>query len=342
VHRSGWLDEVAAPPETRAAVADRARRSAINSLQMLALLREVLDAFAEEQVDAVVLKGAPIAFDAYGGLGGRSHGDLDVLVSPEALPRAVRVLRAMGLAWEGVPEPADPDRPPVGPGELDRPLALPLLRDVTLTRGGLRVELHWRLFANPRLMPVDPAWLQEPRRVERDGVTLPALPRAAEWLYVLLHGANHLWSRMKWLADVPVLALRRPDLARRHALQQCGYNRAVAASLIVAETTFGQFLPADSRAWAHCVRGTSRLVRRSMETLGADHDPPKRVSPRELPRYVSGRMALSGDPRYRLEEARLMLLSAGRAQSVERPGMAALVTGPLSWAGRSLRRIRQS
>jgi hypothetical protein len=341
VQRSDWLAQAGAPPEVRAQVHERARSGALRSLRLLALQRDVLGVLADAGVDAVVLKGMTVARAAHGDPTARAPRDVDILVRPDSVPRAVHSLRSAGLDWYGWRTPEDPDRPPVEPDAIERAPRLPMLRDVTLVRDGLRVEVHWRLFPNARLLPVDPDWLSRPRYMEMQGANVPALPLGAQWLYLLVHGSNHLWSLMKWLADVPALALRHPELALPDALDAAGagHRRSLATGLLAAEATFGRFLPAESRAWATRVGGTRLLVQRSLRALRADEDRPKRVTLAAMPGEVMGRLALRRDARYRFEEVRLLLLSAGRAQGVDDPGLLEMAAGPVRWTRRTARRV---
>jgi len=340
VQRSGWLASAGAPADARAAVAERARSEAIRSLRLLALQRDVLEAVAAAGVDAIVLKGSVLAVDAHDDPGARAVRDLDLLVRPRDVEPAVRALQSAGLTWSELRRADDPERAVVEPTAIGRLESRPMLREVTLARDGLEVEVHWRLFDNPRLMPADPRWLSAPRRVDVQGLAVPTLPLDSQWVYVMVHGAQHLWSVMKWLADVPAFALRHPDLAERGALESVApeYRRATATGLLVAEAAFGRFLAPASRDWAAGLSGTGVLVRRSTRALAAGHHRPKRVSPRALPGEVVGRLAMRTDARYRLAELRLLLLSAGRAHAVEDPGVADLVGGPFRWVRRSARR----
>ena len=81
------------------------------------------------------------------------------------------------------------------------------------------------------------------------------------------------------------------------------------------------------------------LVRRSLAAVQADHDPHERVGPLAMPGLVLERLALRADARYRLNELRLLLLTAGRAQAIEDPGLAELVAGPVRWSRRAARRL---
>ena len=345
VQQAGWLPQAGAPPDTQAAIYERTRRGTLRSLRMLAFQCEAIAALAEAGVNAIVLKGSALAAGAYGSPGARQAGDLDLLVKPDAVPTAVDALRAAGLDWVGWREPDDPDRPPVDPAVLRRAAALPLLHDVTLGRDDLRLELHWRLFTNDALMPTEEQWLTAPRVVEADGMRIPTLPLSAEWWYLLVHGSQHFWSRMKWLADVPAVVLHRPEIVQPRRLEEAaaaGHDRSVATGLIVAEAAFGRFLPPESRAWARNVRGTSALVKKSWAALVAAHDPASQISPRALPGDVRARLNLRRDAAYRRGELRLMLLAAARAQAVENPGPMYLLRGPTSWARRSARRIART
>lgn len=341
VEHSDWLAQAAAPPEVRTKVNEQARFDTIRSLRLLALQREVLDVLADVEVDVIVLKGTPLALDAYGDPTVRAPRDIDVLVRPDSTARAVQALRSAGLDWFGWKAPEDPDRPPVESGAIERAPHLPMLRDVTLVRDGLQVEVHWRLFPNSRLLPVDPRWLSRPRQLEMQGGSVPSLPLSTQWLYILVHGSNHLWPLMKWLADVPALVVRHPELARPDALAAAGagHRRSLATGLLTAEATFGRFLTPESREWAARVAGTRLLLKRSLRALTADEHLPKRITPGTMPATVMGRLALRRDARYRIEELRLLLLSAGRAQGVENPGVLEMAAGPVRWTRRTARRM---
>src|SRR4051794_5586707 len=241
VQSSGWFDQGDAPPEVREAVLAIARRAGAKSLRALALARDAIAALADAGVSAVVLKGVALAAGAYGSVSARAVGDVDVLVAPDAVRAAVDALREAGFEWLGFHAPRDPERYEQVSAVLDRPARFPLRCVTLLARDELRLELHWRLFVNSRLMSVDPGWVEAPEVVDVGGVPLPTLPAGAEWMYVLVHGSNHFWARMQWLADVTALARVRPELAQVEWLEAAargGYGPPVAAALLLAEAVF--------------------------------------------------------------------------------------------------------
>jgi hypothetical protein len=331
------------PSSARAALRPLAQREAVLSLHVAAVQQRVLASLHEARVDVVVLKGLPLAAQAYGDPGARAPGDVDVLVRGAQAEAAVDALLDAGFAFYGWRRPDDPDRPAPGRAAVGRLERLPMLRDVKLVRDGVLVEVHWRLFDNPRLMPVDPSWLDAPHDVAVHGAATPTLDPAVHLAYVLVHGSPHLWSQLKWVADVAALATTHPAAARPHALRAAspGNERSLATGLRVAEAAFGPFLPPETRAWAQAVPGTGLIVRRALGALKAPDDRPKVVTPRTLVAEAATRLMLRTDAPYRRDELRLLLLAAGRAHHVEDPGPRELASGPARWARRAVRRRSQ-
>ena len=244
----------------------------------------------------VVLKGPALAADAYADASAREPGDIDLLAGARDVPIIVRALRPLGLEPRGEP----------GLGHL------------TLAKEWLEVEVHWQLFENARLMPVDPSWLRSPRQVETLGLVVPALPPRAHWLSAMVHGLRHGWFRLKWLADVAALAQRHPELTEIEALEAVApaYRTALATGLLFAEAALGPFLAPRSRAWAPAVPGTRLQLRRSWSPLSSDV--PESMPLREAIGEALGRLAMSTDARYRLEELRLLLLTAAELRWLRR------------------------
>lgn len=71
-------------------VAARHRQSVLTTLAMLSLQRDVMSALAAADVSAAVLKGAPLAIDAFGDVTARTSVDVDVLVDPDDVGAATR------------------------------------------------------------------------------------------------------------------------------------------------------------------------------------------------------------------------------------------------------------
>jgi hypothetical protein len=90
----------------------------------------VLDRLDRDGLRALGLKGTVLARELYGDVAWRSAGDIDILVAPSDLRRAIDTLEAMGWAWE---------RSATGGHDL------PALHETLSQPSVPRIELHWRI-----------------------------------------------------------------------------------------------------------------------------------------------------------------------------------------------------
>lgn len=261
-----------------------ARPLRLEALARWAQLRRVIEALEEAGVEVVVLKGPPLAHEAHGHFAAREARDLDLLVALEQVARASAALVAAGLR----------------PGAI---AGKETAKDTPFTGDGGEVELHWQLFGNAHLMPVDPAWLAAPRRLEVEGIPVPVLPRDVGLHYLLAHGATHRWARLKWVADVAALLAARPELADPELARRLGVERAAAEGLIVCERVFGG-VPAVALDWARCQRGAERLARSSLCSLTGPEAARAGLGARFVLANGTQRLALKAGGRYRLAELR--------------------------------------
>ena len=209
---------------------DRAR---VRALGQIVALEHATRALEEHGVPCIVLKGLPLSCRLHGHALAREAIDIDVLVPPEAFDGAERVLCERG--WRRI-EP-DFQLTPVRKRWHDT-----LIKDHTLTRRARTgagpepiLELHRRLLNNPRLMDVPFARLHERAlEVEVGGCTYRTLGDDDLLPYLVCHGLEHCWHRVKWLCDVAALvaSMSAAELAR--AVARCraeGLGCALAPAL---------------------------------------------------------------------------------------------------------------
>ena len=93
----GSLPQKCVPPET---ITDEMRQvflfSVVRSLHMERQLQEIIEAFQEEGVRVLVLRGPALAFSLYEDPAMRPSGDLDLLVIPEQVIQARDILESLG------------------------------------------------------------------------------------------------------------------------------------------------------------------------------------------------------------------------------------------------------
>lgn len=225
--------QYAAPEPVAAYLAAMARQAAFDELALAATVREIVNAFARNGTDLMLLKGVPLSLMIHGRLGMRTSRDIDLLIKPQNVPAALDILKAMGFYIRN--------------GEATLPMLMRRHKDVEMLHDGRRQigELHWRLFDNPCLLPL-------PNDMVPARVTLPSgelcavLPERINMLYLANHGAQHGWSRLKWLIDFAAL------LAPMGASGIAGFyegtslaegRRSVAQALLLCGALFGWSMP---------------------------------------------------------------------------------------------------
>jgi hypothetical protein len=233
---------LAARDEVPDAVRSRLRGAFLaNGHQALALsaeLRRLIGAMADEGVRAVAYKGPALAVRAYGHLALRTYSDLDLLVAPEDVPAAARVLEGCGYvsahrfspAQDAVFRRTDGDYP------YHHPHTAAL------------VELHCHVSSARFCVPLPTAELiARARPVAIGGGEVPAPADDDLFLALCLHGAKHRWSRLEWLAAAAALALRAEVnfdaiLARASAI---GARRTVLLALLLMRDALRITLPSS-------------------------------------------------------------------------------------------------
>lgn len=232
---------VSPPHDHHRALTRRAERGGKRDARMIletARLQACLDTAG---VPNLVLKGATLSALAYGQAGLKQSLDIDLLVLPEHVRRAARVLETAGYGRETPAVDLPDDR-------LDAIIAL--TREAAFRRrsDNLLVELQWRVDINP-------LWLagldaSAPSQMARLNSAPPLRTLAPDLLYAYLcaHGARHGFARMKWLADLHALLARQsPDeIERLHARARAlGVGRASGVTLRLCQGLLGLDLPPE-------------------------------------------------------------------------------------------------
>lgn len=155
----------------------------------------VLAAFEAAGVAALLLKGPVLARTLYTADEARGYTDIDLLVAPDDLPQARRVLADLGFrhgSRRGIDDVAGVVNSEtwlrMSDGDPPRPLP---------------IDLHWRLAGTT--VALEEAWdrLDESRSaIEIEGVQVPALNRAGLAFHLASHAAQHGPRSLKAMADL--------------------------------------------------------------------------------------------------------------------------------------------
>lgn len=266
VHHALHSTDVPCPEHVKSTLA---RRSTAIARQNLALAVETLRLqrhFDGLGIPFVSLKGASLAQRAYGTTAFKHGRDIDLLVPAAHAFAALRLLEADGY---GLVDPASA----LTDAQRHAYIARGYQMELFDSRRGTRVELHWRLSENPHLLAgLDP--FASGQSVPLAGGELRTLNDADLFAYLCVHGANHFWFRLKWLADLNALLGLIDDagLAALYAHAQAhGAGLCAAQALLLCECVLGRSLPVDLRQSLVRDRGVRRLVALALgNMLGTD------------------------------------------------------------------------
>lgn len=285
-----------------------------NAAEQLLQMRETVmlaRAFADAGVSLVVLKGVFSGLDIYGLIGMRQSIDIDLLIDRRDLERAAALLGAMGYVRESPPADA-----------TARQVADSLRRQKDWTfwhaeRDQL-IELHWRLFQNTSLMPEATVALAEMSSM-RFGSSIPVLPVAFSRLYLVAHGGEHGWARLKWLADLAAILRKDPgyDLVLLRMADEHKVARLVLPGLMLVSELYGISLSEKLVARFTSDWRCRVLLKIAVQSLMAEHTTAP-SGPREqaATRKNLGHYLVSNDPRHMLNELRFDLLDGAQGGSL--------------------------
>ena len=295
---------IAIPPEIRREISARAATLVRKNMAMAAEALRLQRLFDEAKLPVLFVKGSSLAMLVFGNLGLSGSQDIDLLVPREALPAAMElVARAGYLRCD----------PPPGISDTQLRQLLSLRRDLGFIHQttGLPIELHWRLFGNPHAMVEDSIMAASREVLLTNTMGLRTLGDEDLFAYLCMHGARHLWNRLKWLADVnALLASATKDRIERlvRAAEERGTGRAAAQTLLLCRRLLGATLPAQLTATlgkSATVRWLEATALQAMTTGHGEQDPHEARF--GTTRGSLSTFLLSGSWRYRLKELNLHL-----------------------------------
>jgi GT2 family glycosyltransferase len=253
-----------APDDVVARVRMLARSQTERTLVLTRQLRVLLDRLESHGITALPVKGPVLAATAYGHVAMRgASGDLDLIVHAGDLDRAVEILGDAG--YQRV-EPA------IDEHDHERWESEAHLLPATAAQGTL-VELHTELIGNFYTAPVDlDAVLARCESRPLFGRAMPVIAAEDLLLYLCLHGARHMWSRMLWTADLAALLRAHPAFDWNALLERAtaiDARQRVALGLHLAAELFDAPVPDAVRAALAKPRRLSRGAALAVQRMNA-------------------------------------------------------------------------
>jgi len=252
------------------------RRNLRKNLRMTGELIILLRIFAGHGVNIIPFKGPTLAALAYGDLGLREFGDLDLLIARPDFMKAQELLIARGYQPEVI---------------LNAKQAAAFTEACNVmafwhAEKEISVELHWEL--SPKHLPFspDPARLRE-RMVPSHpgGQAVMTLSPEDLLVYLCAHGAKHAWERLIWIADVAGLIHRHSNLDWRRVYdlaveQRC--ERMLFLGLRLARDVVGAAAPSEMERLMRSDPESGRLAAKVIGRLFSDSNSQRNLSAESL------------------------------------------------------------
>jgi hypothetical protein len=186
------------------AVRDAAASYQRRSLSLQHALRTILLQASDADIWMMPFKGVVDAAELYCDPGARFCGDLDLLVRPEQLDEAGRLLASLHYRQVGV-------FATLGPRGKRWWLAAKHAVEWHNPSTGVSVDLHWRLNELPMVKLDDRGWFEAAREASCWGVPCKRLPPFERYLALSTHAVRSNWSLLRAWVDV----LRAREIAAR-------------------------------------------------------------------------------------------------------------------------------
>ena len=230
---------IAPPADIAAALAADATAIARQNLTFTSEGHRLHGLLDRAGVRFLFLKGVTLNMLAYGTLALKKAADIDVVVETEDYPAAIEVVRAAGYCCL-VPGPE---------AEVAEIVAFSAHEKHSIwARGGVCLELHSSLVDSAAMLAGVTVSSPRQRVTIAPHVALPTLATDELFAYLVVHGATHAWSRLKWLADVAALlaGLGEDRIEPIYRLSLgLGAGRSGGQALLLAEQLLGLRLPPD-------------------------------------------------------------------------------------------------
>jgi hypothetical protein len=240
LRRSPALD---IPDALHQALKARNKQTVFKSLMQTGELIRINRLFKAHDIDMIALKGVTLSQRLYGSPHVRTSSDIDVLIRPENLATADKLLAGLGYR----------DRQNVMAHLTERQRAAMLIgsHNVGYSNRENRqyLEVHWR----SRLWSRDDMETFWRRRQEmlllEEALGCP--DDATLLLFLCDHGARHWWVRLKWLGDVATMladgGLQDWDAVMTLA-DRLGLHRVFAQAALLVHGLYGLPLPSPVMA----------------------------------------------------------------------------------------------
>lgn len=232
--------DVLAPTEIRQILQKTYYRNVFRNVKLYQEFREIITALQSEKIPTLVLKGAHLAATVYSSIALRSMIDIDIMVPPTDLSKAIEQLSTLGY------QPSTPWR------SLDAYLTYKHhVPPFTHPNAVASLELHWRITQPHRSYSIPMADLWERSTTATiNGLAVQVFCPEDLLLHVCMHASYHHWFQqgVRFLCDITEIVHHHGERLDWDAIVQRAtaweWQRGVYLALAAAQQLLGAPIPA--------------------------------------------------------------------------------------------------
>src|SRR2546430_1834124 len=240
-------------------------RSVHQALWLTRELLRIIECFDGHGIRALAYKGPALAEILCGNVASRNFADLDILVSPDDLPKVRACLAELGYE-ASLKLPPREERAYIAAG-------YELVFDLGEHRNLL--EIQWRIL--PRFYALDfniERFFDRSIAVDLCGRTVRTLCPEDLMLVLCAHAAKHAWTQLSWIREIGELSksLQLDWEAIFNTAERFGICRILAVSLALAKNLLGAEIPEAVQDYAQRDDEVEVIVRRALPLLSQEEN----------------------------------------------------------------------
>lgn len=230
------IDSAAVDEKALKTLEQRCQKNLMDAVKQTGELISLARLMAANGIRALSLKGPLLATTIYGDIAYRKSKDLDILICEQDIEKTNQLLLANGFRNTDLEVASSPKQ--------KAHLIKTNHHFVYQKPFGVIVELHWRGFSDSTLFPFDELWRNR-RELVLSGQTINVPAGEDEFIYLLRHGSNHAYNRLRWLCDIAEIIksnqLDWSEIAKRAA--QVDIMETLVQAVILGDRLFGIAIP---------------------------------------------------------------------------------------------------
>lgn len=210
------------------------KKGTIRMLSFTAEICLICEAFNQQSIAVIPLKGPIASKQIYGDYTAKSSRDIDLLIRKEQLKMCIRILEDNGYV-NSYPFNSLSKKQKKAFQRSNNQLAF------FHPKKKIQVEIHWRLFANRHYLPLTfDELLKDSSPMVVGKTTVNCLSNKHLLLYLCAHGSKHQWALLYWLLEVATL-IQKDKFDWKTILKEAiklGIERPLVQGLLLTEILF--------------------------------------------------------------------------------------------------------